>query len=123
VFKSLGNDNLCAEIENIKAYTGYIVPEEYKLVCTDPDTNQWRRKTGEGKYYFRENRINNPETKETYIYEDEINLSEYDEKRIKSDLNTFGYFGYDEEEVMKGIKRKQEEFSQLAAEAIFELSN
>ncbi len=58
---------------------------------TDPSCNQYRKDLGENKFLFREDRIINPETKETEVYEEEIHLADYTQEQMFVFVETFGY--------------------------------
>lgn len=86
---------------------------------TDASTNQYFIQLDcEGYIYkFREDRIINPVTKEFEVYEETINLEDYDLKEMISACDTFGYTAEEVEDWWnKGTERA------LIAECLFELS-
>lgn len=62
---------------------------EWKV--TDPSCNQMMKKLDENRFLFKEDRIVNPETKETEIYESEIDLKNYTQEEMFNDVRVFGY--------------------------------
>lgn len=89
-----------------------------QFVCTDPSCNQYRRNITETKFEFKEDRIINPETKETKEYKSIIDIEEYSTEQIIDDCASFGY---DAKQVDKWLS-EGEEFA-LIAECIFELES
>ena len=83
---------------------------------TDPSCNQRMKQLSEKRFLFSEDRISNPETKETYNYESEIDLDDYEESDILSDTRPFGY---EDHEVLNWLKNGLN-FA-LIAECIFEM--
>jgi hypothetical protein len=67
------------------------VPEGSTWKVTDPSCNQMMKVLGEQVFLFKEDRIVNPETKETEIYESKIDLSEYTQEQMFDSVRTFGY--------------------------------
>ena len=90
-------------------------------VQTDASCNQYRKYISDTTFLFKEDRIINPETKETEVYESEIDINDYDEKNITSMLASYGYnkeldgYYYDSE-----LNRVPNE---IIAECIFEMEN
>jgi len=87
-------------------------------VCTDPDTNQYRKDLSENCFHFREDRISNPETGETYSYDEVIDLKEYTQEQMFEDVQPFGYSF---NEMCTWIDEGKN--LDLIAECIFEMSN
>lgn len=110
---------------DLGAYDCYLIPELYKgeiehiddtWTCTDPSCNQWRHDISETEFYFREDRIINPETEETETYEATIDLDDYSWWDI---VEACEPFGYTPEQVDKWMTEGEE--LALIAECIFEL--
>jgi hypothetical protein len=105
-------------------FEDYVIPDIYKgeivyeedWICTDPDRNQYRKNISDKVFLFREDRIINPITKETEMYETEIDLDDYKREQI---FDYCLFFGYDMIEVdywlYKGINYD------LIAKCIFEI--
>lgn len=90
-------------------------------IMTDPSCNQMRLDLdGEDgtQFRFREDRIANPETKETEVFESDIDLDDYDWFDM---VEACSPFGYDAKTVDKWLTMG-EEFA-LIAECIFEGEN
>jgi len=87
-------------------------------VQTDGSTNQYRKDISETKFLFREDRIIDPITKETEVYESEIDIDDYTWGAIISDCEAFGYTA---KEVDKWLTEGEE--LALIAECIFELES
>jgi hypothetical protein len=85
-------------------------------IQTDGSTNQYRKDISETKFLFREDRIIDPVTKETEVYESEIDIDDYTWGEIISDCEAFGYTA---KEVDKWLTEGEE--LALIAECIFEL--
>lgn len=92
--------------------------EKIGWVCTDPSCNQYRKDISETVFLFKEDRIINPETKETKTVEMEINIDNYTWYQIIDACNTFGYTP---EQTDKWLT-EGEEFA-LIAECLFELED
>ncbi len=60
-------------------------------IVTDPSCNQRMKKVGENKFIFKEDRIYNPVTKETYQHESLIDLSDYTQEGMFECVQPFGY--------------------------------
>jgi len=88
-----------------------------KWICTDPSCNQYRAQLDDTRFLFKEDRVVNPETGETELFEDEINLDDLDRVEITEACQPFGYT---EEQVGKWLA-EGEEFA-LMAECVFEMS-
>jgi len=58
---------------------------------SDPSNNQLYRYIGKGNWDFLEDRIINPETKETEEFHAIMNLDHYNMTEIRDALRTFGY--------------------------------
>jgi len=91
-----------------------------KWICTDQDTNQYRCQRSSVVFEFKEDRIINPETGETEVYENVIDLDDHAEIEIAEALNTFGHV-YHGDYIVEGFD--VEESIELIAECLFELSN
>jgi hypothetical protein len=89
---------------------------ENKWICTDPSCNQYRKDLPDGTYLFKEDRIKNPETKETYQYSSIIDLNDYNWWDIIEACETFGYTA---EQVDDWLTWGEE--LDLIAECLFEL--
>ena len=91
--------------------------ETKEWIITDGSNNQAYVQINDCTFLFRENRIINPETKETEVFEMEVCLDDYDwfEK-----VDACEAFGYSAEEVDKWITEGEEQ--PLITECIFELS-
>lgn len=88
-------------------------------VLTDPDCNQLRLEVEPDQIYiFREDRLINPETGETEVYESEMNINDYDwwEK-----VDACESFGYNAQQVDKWITEGEE--IDLILECLFELES
>lgn len=71
----------------IEAWIDYIL----QWTTTDPNCNQKGRQIDERTYEFQEERLSNPETGETYLYEAEIYLDSYTIAEMKDAMKAFGY--------------------------------
>ena len=91
--------------------------DSVKWIETDPSCNQYCRKITDDLYELKEDRIVNPETKETEVFQMKIRISEYSEKEINDAMKHFGYSEDDIEEYISS-----EEY-QIIAECLFELEN
>jgi len=60
-------------------------------VVTDPSCNQMFKKIADNIFLFKEDRVVNPETNETEVYESEIQLSEYTDEEMFKCVEPFGY--------------------------------
>lgn len=89
-----------------------------KWIITDPSTNQMGRTIEFGVYEFKEDRIINPETKETEPFQMTIDLSDYSEEQKLDAISTFGY------ESMDAFILEYEIYAEsVLAECLFELEN
>ena len=61
-----------------------------KWIVTDPDTNQEMLQLSGNKFLFKEDRLD-PETREIFVYESTIDLSEYTREQMFEDVESFGY--------------------------------
>lgn len=104
------------EIKNKETMLEYMSRKGW--VQTDASCNQYRKDISKTVFLFREDRVINPETKETEVYESEINLEDYTVEEIISDCRTFGY---DKDEVLQWLFDGTN--SDLIAECIFENEN
>jgi len=87
-------------------------------VVTDPSCNQMRKEILEDKtYVFREDRIINPVTKETELFEEELDYDEYNWHELVDACETFGYTSYQVDKWMT----EGEEIA-LMLECVFEIS-
>ena len=89
---------------------------ENEWVCTDPSCNQYRKDISDSIFAFEEDRIANPETKETVKYEAIINIQDYTWDEIVSACESFGY---NAKQVDKWLTEGEE--LALIAECLFEL--
>ena len=89
-----------------------------RWICTDPSCNQFREKLGISRFLFKEDRIIDPVTKKTEVFELEINLDEYSNIEI---FDACRPFGYSDIQVEKWLTEGEE--YELIAECIFEMSN
>lgn len=76
-------------------------------VCTDPDTNQYGRQIAPRIFEFKDE-----------ISQSEIDLDDYTEEQILSDISSFGYNSWEDL-----VKEYGDEAEWVAAECIFELEN
>jgi hypothetical protein len=60
-------------------------------IITDPSCNQMMKQLNENTFLFKEDRIINPETKETETYESEICLGDYTQDEMFEHVEVFGY--------------------------------
>ena len=90
--------------------------EDSEWVQTDPSCNQYRKDISETCFIFKEDRVVNPETGETEVFESEIDLEDYSWFKI---IEACGSFGYDAKQVDRWLT-EGEEFP-LIAECLFEL--
>jgi len=88
-----------------------------KWTCTDPSCNQYRFDISETVFKFHEDRIKNPETKEKYMYESEIDLADYTRDEILNHCTAF----YTTKEINKWIDDQSN--NALLAECIFEMED
>jgi len=89
-----------------------------KWICTDPSCNQYRKQLDNTRFLFKEDRVINPETKETEVFEEEIDLTSLDWLEI---IEACEPFGYTTEQIEKWLT-EGEEFA-LMAECVFEMSS
>lgn len=89
-------------------------------IITDPSCNQRCRKISDTIFEYEEDRIINPETKETEKYNSIINLDDYSIGELKDGLHTFGYHYFNK----KFINSEGNKISnQIITECMFELEN
>ena len=86
-------------------------------VCTDPSCNQYRFQVSPKVYKFREDRIINPETGETKVYETEIDLNDYTYIEMFEACETYGH----EANIIKIMICENSCELELVAEYLFEL--
>jgi hypothetical protein len=85
---------------------------------TDPSCNQLRKEIINcEKYAFREDRIINPVTKETELFEDELSINDYDRSEL---IDSCEAFGYSAKQVNEWLTEGEE--IDLILECVFELS-
>ena len=85
---------------------------------TDPSCNQMRKELIEDQSYtFCEDRLINPDTKETEVFEKTLDIDDYSWSEI---INACETFGYTAEQIDKWITEGEE--IPLILECIFELS-
>lgn len=82
---------------------------------TDPDCNQVGRRLDERLFEFAEDRICNPETKETYRHHDTVNLDDYTPEEMLKYCKSFGYKAEDVRALLNS-----HDGAWLVAECIFE---
>jgi hypothetical protein len=58
-------------------------------VLTDLDTNQYYKQLNETTFLYKEDRVVNPETGDTEVYESEININEYSSEQINQLVSIF----------------------------------
>ena len=87
-----------------------------KWICTDPSCNQYRAQLDDTRFLFKEDRVVNPETGETEVFREEIDLDALDWFEI---IEACQPFGYNAEQVDKWLT-EGEEFA-LMAECVFEM--
>lgn len=87
-------------------------------ICTDSSCNQYRLDLGGNKFLFKEDRIKDPVTKETYVYESTIDLSNYSQEEMFKDVESFGY-SFNEMSTWIDEGKNLD----LIAECIFEMEN
>jgi len=88
-------------------------------IMTDASFNQMRKEIEEDRIYaFREDRLINPKTRETAVFEAELNYDDYD---WWQKVNACEAFGYTAKQIDKWITEGEE--IPLMLECIFELSN
>lgn len=97
-----------SELEKYSGLTGW--------KCTDTSCNQYVKQIGNNTFLFKEDRIIDPITKETEIYESEIDLGDYTASEIVSICDAYGY-----EEIDVRLWLNNGENSALMAECIFEM--
>ena len=85
-------------------------------IITDQDCNQQMKQLSENVFIFKEDRIKDPKTKETYVYESEINLSNYTQEQMFESVSAFGYSFH---EMCHWIDQGEE--LSIIAECIFEM--
>lgn len=85
-------------------------------ICTDPSCNQYRKDISDKTFSFVEDRIINPETKETEIYKADIDLEDYTLEEI---IDICSAYGYKKETVIQWVTDGTE--NALIAECIFEM--
>lgn len=90
--------------------------KELNWIVTDGSTGQRMKRLSERHFLFEENRVINPETKETELYEGEINLDEFTEEEMYYYVEPYGY-SFEE---MKGWITSGKDLN-IIAECIFEM--
>lgn len=85
-------------------------------VCTDIDTNQYRKTISPTRFLFKEDRVSDPLTGKTEVYEQEINLDEF---TIADMIDYCSSFGYSESQVRAWYQSSSN--LDLIAECIFEM--
>lgn len=116
-------EKFLAEVQQIGYTFDYgLCGEPFNLrehwICTDPSCNQYRRRLGDNRFEFKEDRVINPETKETETVSCEIDLNESTWFEM---IDACEAFGYTTKQIDKWISEGEE--SELIAECIFELKN
>lgn len=64
---------------------------DMEWITTDPSCGQQMKKIAENIFAFKETRIFNPVTKETYLHKAIIDLSDYTQEEMFSCVEAFGY--------------------------------
>ena len=64
-------------------------------ICTDPDCNQYRKNISKRVFLFKEDRLINPVTKETELYEAEIDLGDYTVEEMVEWCLPYGYMEWE----------------------------
>ncbi len=107
---------LMTEISNYSEDEENEKDENDGWVCTDPDSNQWRRKISDRVWEFKEDRFSFSHS--TKIYNSLINLDKYSLADMQNDCSAFGYAKDD-------VKQwwDDSENLELIAVCIFELEN
>ncbi len=85
-------------------------------LTSDYDCRQKFKKLDENRFLYREDRISNPETKETYVYEELMDFTDYDEDDLEKGVKAY-YKNLDE---VKSIY--SDDWKQIVLECIFEQS-
>jgi hypothetical protein len=89
-----------------------------KWIITDPSCNQQMLQIDEDIFEFKELRILNPETGETYLHESTVDLKNYNTSEVYEFVAPFGYTFDDVLEWFVTGTNKA-----LIAECIFEMTN
>ncbi len=88
--------------------------EEDGWKVSDPDCRQKFKKLDENRFLYKEDRISNPETKETYVYESMMDFDDYDEDDLEKGVEAY-YKNLDEVKRIYG-----DDWKQIVLECIFE---
>lgn len=88
--------------------------EEDGWKVSDPDCRQKFKKLDENRFLYKEDRISNPETKETYVYESMMDFDDYDENDLEKGVKAY-YRNLDEVKRIYG-----DDWKQIVLECIFE---
>ena len=104
------------EIKNEETMLEYMSKKGW--VQTDASCNQYRKDISKTVFLFREDRVINPETKETEVYESDINIEDYTEDQM---IDACSSFGYNKDEVLQWLFNGEN--TDLIAECIFENEN
>lgn len=91
---------------------------ENQWIQTDKSCNQYRKDISETVFLFKEDRVVDPVSGETGVYESEINLDDYTWLDITDACESFGYTT---QQVDDWINSREE--NALIAECLFELEN
>lgn len=83
---------------------------------SDRDCRQKFKIIDENRFLYREDRINNPETKETYVYQELMDFDDYTDDDLEEGVKSY-YKNLDEVKSIYG-----DDWKQIALECIFEQS-
>jgi hypothetical protein len=81
---------------------------------SDQDCRQKFKKIDENRFLYREDRISNPETGETYVYQSDMDFSDYDQDSLEKGVEAY-YKNVDEVKSIYG-----NDWKQIVLECIFE---
>ncbi len=85
-------------------------------LTSDCDCRQKFKKLDENRFLYREDRISNPETKETYVYQELMDFDDYTEDDLEEGVKSY-YKNLDEVKIIY-----VDDWKQIALECIFEQS-
>lgn len=88
--------------------------DSFGWVLTDDSTNQYYKYINENQFLYREDRLVDPETGETYIYEALMDMDDYTEDDLEKGVEAY-YKNLDEVKTIYG-----NDWKQIALECIFE---
>lgn len=102
------------DLERIKDIEEAIAESDW--VCTDEDTNQYRKKITDTIFIFKEDRVIDPLTGKKEVFQETINLEKFSWEEI---IDSCAPFGYKTKQVDDWLNTGRE--SDLIAECIFEM--